>query len=63
MKEERLRELSLFSLKKRRLWEDPTIICSYQGEDAEKMEPGSPQTCLMTEQGAMNITMDRGNSH
>jgi len=43
MKKERLRELGLFSPEKRRLWEDPTIICSYQGEGAEKMEPDCPQ--------------------
>lgn len=54
--EEKLRHVGLFSPKKR-LWKHLTITCSYHERRAEKMEPDSPQRCLMIEQAATDTLM------
>jgi len=44
--EERLKELGLFSLEKRRLWGISSMYVNTRKEGAKKMEPGSVQCCL-----------------
>ena len=51
--EERLIDLGLFSLEKRRLRETLSMYINTQREGAKKMEPGSFQWCLVTAQEAM----------
>ena len=63
MKEERLRELCLFSPKERWLQgEPPPVVCSYRGEGAEKMEPDSSQRYTVEGQEAVKMSWNMRNS-
>ena len=48
--EERLRELGLFSLEKRRFRAILLMCINTRWEGAKKMDPDSSQWCLLTEQ-------------
>ncbi|KAF4798281.1 hypothetical protein TURU_066018 [Turdus rufiventris] len=51
--EARLRELDLFSLKKKQLRGDLTNAYQYLSQECQKMEPGSCQWCQLIGQDAM----------
>lgn len=45
--ETRLREMGLFGLKKRQLWEDLAAVLQYLQEVTEKVEPGFSRRCMV----------------
>lgn len=50
--EDRMRDLGVFSLKKRQMRDDPIDDCTYLKGSAKSMEPGSPRWFQATGQEA-----------
>ena len=60
--EERLRELGLFSLEKRRIRGTSSMYINTSREGANRKEPGSFQWCLLTGPEAMGTNPNTGGS-